>query len=390
MQSLDILVPTAFGLEALAAREVAGLGYEGAEVTNGQVAFRADWDGVARANIGLRTGERVLIRVGEFEARTFDELFDRTRELPWDDLLPEDALFPVEGKSQDSVLSSVPACQAIVKKAVVEALRRRYRRERFEETGPRYRIQVALKQDIATLTLDTTGIGLHKRGYRKLVSEAPLRETLAAALVMLSRWNPDRTLVDPMCGSGTILIEAGLIGRKIAPGLLREFDASAWPVIPAGTWRAAREEAESAIDRKVTLRGLFGSDVSSEVLGLARHHAKLAGLEQELNFERKSVGEFRTQKKYGYMITNPPYGERLGERAEVESLYREMGRVFARLDTWSCYVLVAHPAFERLFGRLSNKKRKLYNGRIRCDFYQFFGPKPPRPEPDATDPSGPT
>jgi putative N6-adenine-specific DNA methylase len=378
MAELDLIVPTAFGLEALAAREVADLGISGAKVKNGQVAFSAGWDGVAKANTWLRTGERVLIKVGEFEARTFDELFDQTTALPWADLLSEDALFPVEGKSHESVLSSVPACQSIAKKAVVEALRRKYKRERFEESGPRFRILVALNKDVATLTLDTTGTGLHKRGYRTLTAEAPLRETLAAALVLLSRWDADRTLVDPLCGSGTIPIEAALIGRRIAPGLRRDFDASNWSVVPAGTWTSVREEAEAAIDRNVELRGIFGSDIDSRVLEMARYHARQAGVEADVSFERKAVREFQTRKKYGCIITNPPYGERLGDRPEVDALYREMGAAFGKLDTWSFFVLTSHPDFERLFDRVATKKRKLYNGRIRCDLYQFFGPLPPR------------
>ncbi len=382
MTQLNLVVPTAFGLEALAAREVAALGFDDVKVANGQVAFSSDWTGVAKANTWLRTGERVLIKMAEFEAQTFDELFEQTLDIPWEDFMPEDAMFPVEGKSHLSQLSSVPACQAIVKKATVEAMRRRYRRVRFEETGPRFRILVALNQDVATITLDTTGIGLHKRGYRKLTAEAPLRETLAASLVLLSRWNPDRILVDPMCGSGTILIEAGLIARNMAPGLLREFDASNWPVIPRRTWAAVRGQAEAAIDRDIAPRGLFGSDSSGEVLNLARYHAKLAGLEKDLNFEKKAVHEFQTKKKYGYIITNPPYGERMGEKPEVDALYRQMGRTFGKLDTWSFFILTSHPGFERLFGRLSDKKRKLYNGRIRCDLYQYLGPRPPRQESD--------
>lgn len=378
MTQLDLVVTTAFGLEALAAREATDLGFEDVKVSNGQVAFKTDWSGVAKANIWLRTGERVLIRMGRFEARTFDELFEQTRDIPWEAFMPADALFPVEGKSHSSQLSSVPACQSIAKKAVVEAMRRAYPQQRFEETGPRFRILVALHQDVATLTLDTTGVGLHKRGYRKLTAEAPLRETLAAALILLARWDPDRILVDPLCGSGTIPIEAGLIARNIAPGLARDFDASNWPIIPPGTWEAVREQAEAAIDRDVVPRGIFGSDASGEVLNLARYHAKLAGLEKDLFFEKKDVQAFQTRKQYGYIITNPPYGERLGDLPEVDALYRQMGRAFSKLDTWSFYILTSHIGFERLFDRVASKKRKLYNGRIRCDYYQYFGPPPPR------------
>ena len=374
---MDIVITTAFGLEALAAQELRSLGYDSLRVENGKVTFSGDWTAIARANLWLRTAERVLIKLGEFPARTFDELFDQTKALPWDEFLPEDAMFPVEGKSHQSQLSSVPSCQAIVKKAIVEALRRRYPRERFEETGPRFRILVALHKDLATLTLDTTGIGLHKRGYRQLTAPAPLRETLAASLVILSRWHPDRILHDPFCGSGTILIEAGLIARNMAPGAMRDFDASRWPVMGTRVWGEAKQEAADLQRRDVEIRGLFGSDVSGEVLKMARYHAKLAGLEEAIFFEKKSVQELQTKKKYGYLITNPPYGERLGEKPEIDRLYQDFGRVCSKLESWSFYILTPHAGFEKLFGKTSNKKRKLYNGNIRCDFYQFFGPRPP-------------
>jgi len=364
------------GLEALVARELHALGYPDARAANGLVAFGGDWSAVARANLWLRTGERVLIRVGRFAARTFDELFDQTKALPWDELLPEDALFPVDGKSHDSTLTSVPACQAVAKKAVVEALKRRYKRDVFAETGPRFRILVALDKDVATLTLDTTGIGLHKRGYRTLTAEAPLRETLAAALVSLARWSPDRVLADPLCGSGTIPIEAALIARNRAPGLSREFDSSTWPVIPATVWQEARAEAEAAIDRDVSILGISGSDRDQAALDMARYHAQRAGVASDVTFERRAVQDFASRRKYGVVVTNPPYGERLGEEAEATALYREMSAAFGRLETWSFFVLTSHPDFERHFGRVATRKRKLYNGRIRCDLYQYFGPLP--------------
>lgn len=377
---LTLVATTAFGLESLAAHELRGLGYEDVKVENGKATFQGDWLAVARTNTWLRTAERVLLKLGEFPARTFDELFDQTKALPWETILPEDAMFPVEGKSIQSQLSSVPACQGIVKKAVVEAMRRRYKRDRFEETGPRYRILVALHKDTATLTLDTTGIGLHKRGYRKLTAPAPLRETMAASLILLSRWNPDRILVDPFCGSGTIPIEAGLIARNIAPGRLRDFDSTNWPTIPKATWQQAKQEAEDLVRRDAVIRGIQGSDLSAEVLGTARYHTKLAGLEGDIFYEKKAVQDFQTKKKYGFVIANPPYGERLGDKPEIDRLYADMGRVFAPLETWSFFVLTPHVGFERLFGRVAHKKRKLYNGNIRCDLYQYFGPRPPRTE----------
>lgn len=372
------------GLEALAAHEIRALGYPEARTENGRVTFQGDFLAVARANTWLRTAERVLLKLGEFPARTFDDLFDQTKALPWEEFLSEDAFIHVEGKSHQSQLSSVPAAQGVVKKAIIEAMKRRYKRERFEESGARFKVLVDLRKDVATLTLDTTGTGLHKRGYRKLTAPAPLRETLAASLVLLSRWHPDRILVDPLCGSGTIPIEAGLIARNIAPGLGRDFDASNWPVIPAAAWREAKEEAEDLRRPDAELRGIYGSDLSAEVLSTARYHAKLAGLEDVIRFEKKAVQDFSTKKKYGYVITNPPYGERLGDKPEVDQLYRDMGRVFAPLETWSFFILTPHPDFERLFDRVAHKKRKLYNGNIRCDLYQYFGPRPPKEE--AADP----
>lgn len=382
MQTFSIVVTTAFGLEALAAQELRDLGYESLKVENGKVTFEGDWNAVARANLWLRTGERVLIKLGEFEARTFDELFDQTKALPWEEFLPEDAMFPVEGKSHESQLSSVPACQGIVKKAIVQALQRCYRRERFEETGPRFRVLIALHKNLATLTIDTTGIGLHKRGYRQLTAPAPLRETLAASLIILSRWRPDRILLDPFCGSGTLLIEAGLMAKNIAPGAMRDFDAGKWPVMGQDVWDLAKQEAEALRRDDAELRGLFGSDLSGEALSMARYHAKLAGLEKDIFFEKKAVKDVQTKKKYGYLITNPPYGERLGEKPEVDRMYEDLGRVCAKLDGWSFYILTPHVGFERLFGKIASKKRKLYNGNIRCDYYQFFGPRPPRSNPE--------
>lgn len=378
--ALTLVATTAFGLESLAAHELRTLGYPDVQVENGRVTFQGDWKAVARTNTWLRTAERVLVKLGEFPARTFDDLFDQTKALPWDEILPEDAFVHVEGKSHLSQLSSVPACQGIVKKAVIEAMKRRYKRERFEETGPRFKVLVDVRKDIATLTIDTTGTGLHKRGYRKLTAQAPLRETLAASLILLSRWNPDRTLVDPLCGSGTIPIEAGLIARNIAPGLFRDFDASNWPVIPQAVWKETREEAQDLMRREAFIRGIYGSDQSAEVLVTARYHAKLAGLEDVIHFEKKAVQDFSSRKKYGYIITNPPYGERLGDKPEVDKLYADMGRVFKPLETWSFFIITPHPDFERLFDRVAHKKRKLYNGNIRCDLYQYFGPRPPRDE----------
>lgn len=381
MAKMHLIATSAFGIEAVVGRELKKLGYEDQLVENGKVTFSGDENAICRSNLWLRTADRVLVKVGEFRALSFEELFEQTKALPWEDWIPENAEFPVEGKSVDSKLASVPDCQAIVKKAVVEKLKQKYKRDWFEETGPRYRIEVALLKDMATLTIDTSGAGLHKRGYRKLVSGAPLKETLASAMILVSRWNADRVLIDPFCGSGTIPIEAALIGRNIAPGLNREFAADAWPNIPKHLWQNARKEARELIRQDRELR-IQGSDIDEEVMSLARYHAREAGVEEDIHLQRMPMADIKSRYKYGFIICNPPYGERLSEMKEVEKLYRQMGTVFKDFDTWSCYVLAAHPEFEKFFGRKADKKRKLYNGRILCNYYQFFGPPPPKRPPD--------
>ncbi len=375
MKQIDLIATTAFGLESIVANELKKLGYENLKVENGRVDFTADLNAMARCNLWLRSADRLLLKVGEFEAQSFEELFEQTKALAWTDWLPENAEFPVEGKSIQSQLFSVPDCQAIVKKAIVEKMKERYPRNWFEETGPRYRIQVALLKDKVTLTIDTSGAGLHKRGYRKLSSEAPLKETLAAALVTISRWRADRALIDPFCGSGTIPIEAAMIGRNIAPGLERDFAAENWPQISSNIWNDAREEARDSILHRQPL-GIMGFDIDSSVLDLARYHAKQLGLEKNISFQQGDVRQLRSKYNYGYLIGNPPYGERLSELPEVEKLYRDMGNTFKALNTWSFYIISSHPRFEHFFNRKADKKRKLYNGRIQCNYFQFFGPKP--------------
>lgn len=378
MKSVDLIATATFGLEAVVAQEVKALGYKDLVTENARVTYRADLEAICRSNLWLRSADRVLVRMGEFPARSFEELFEKTKAIPWSDWLPENANFPVEGKSIRSQLFSVPDCQAIVKKAVVESLKKRYRREWFEETGPRYTIEVALLKDVATLTLDTSGAGLHKRGYRRLSSAAPLKETLAAALVYLSRWQSSQTLADPLCGSGTIPIEAALIGLNAAPGLHREFAAEHWPVIPASLWSRAREEARDCLRKELSL-SIRGTDIDAEVLSLARYHAKLAGVEGRIHWQQAPVADFRTRQKYGCIICNPPYGQRMEDNRAVERLYREMGNVFKSLDTWSFFILTAHDGFEKHFGRRASRNRKLYNGRIQCYYYQYPGPRPPGP-----------
>lgn len=376
MSSFELIATAVFGLEALVARELAALGYQHQKVENGRVVFQGDARAICRANLWLSTAERVLVKMGQFKAVTFSELFEKTKALPWPDWLPKTANFPVQGKSIRSKLHSVPDCQAIVKKAIVEKMKEKYRVGWFEETGPRYTIEVGLLNDLATLTIDTSGSGLHKRGYRKLSAKAPLKETLAAAMIDLSRWRPAQPFLDPFCGSGTIPIEAALKGLNIAPGLRREFAAEKWSnIIPSHLWAQARSEASDLIKGERAL-DIAGYDQDEEAVSLARYHAKQAGLEGKIHFQRRPLSELQTKKKYGCLICNPPYGERLEDREAVERLYAEMGRVFKKLDTWSFYVLTNNSRFEHLFGRRSDKNRKLYNGRIQCYYYQFFGPRP--------------
>ena len=379
MGNYELIASATFGLESIVAREIKKLGYEDMKVENARVTFRGDESAICRSNLWLRSADRVFIKMGEFTALSFEELFERTKALPWGEFLPENASFPVEGKSVKSGLFSVPDCQAIVKKAIVEKMKQKYGKEWFDEDGPVFPIEVGLLKDVATLTIDTSGAGLHKRGYRQAASDAPLKETLAAAMVSLSFWHPDRILMDPLCGSGTIPIEAAMIGRNMAPGRKREFAAEQWPFLPEILWTRAREEAEAAIDRTREFR-ILASDIDGRVLKIARRNAELAGVEDFIAFQTLPVAEVRSRKKYGCIITNPPYGERLGDRKEAEELYREMGKVFRELDTWSFYVLTSHEGFERLFGRRADRKRKLYNGRIKVDYYQFHGPRPPRQE----------
>ncbi|MFT9846118.1 THUMP domain-containing class I SAM-dependent RNA methyltransferase [Aneurinibacillus sp. REN35] len=379
MSKVDIIATSTFGLEAVVAREVKQLGYTNAQVENGKVTFSADKLAICRANLWLRTAERIRLKIGEFKATTFDELFEKTKALPWAEWIPEDAQFPVEGKSVKSQLFSVPDCQAIVKKAVVESLKKSYRKTWFEETGAMFKIEVALHKDMATLTIDTSGVGLHKRGYRRLISGAPLKETMAAAMIQLSFWNPDRPLHDPFCGSGTIPIEAALIGRNIAPGMNREFVSEAWPSIPKKLWQEARRETHDLAQYDRPLE-ITGTDLDSEIIIVANENAEEAMMEDAVRFKRLPVGSYTTDAKYGCIICNPPYGERLGEKQEVEQIYKTMGRTFSKLDTWSYYILTSYPEFEKFFGKEADRNRKLYNGNIKTYYYQYYGPRPPRGE----------
>lgn len=379
MEKIELIATAPMGLEAIVAREIRDLGYDDVTVENGRVIFRAGIEAIPRANLWLRTADRVLVKMGEFEATTFEELFQGTKALPWTDWLPSDAEFPVTGKSVKSQLSSVPACQSIVKKAIVEKMKEKYKTTWFPENGDKYKIEVSLLKDRATLTLDTSGAGLHKRGYRELTAKAPLKETLAAALVLLTRWLPHRPLLDPVCGSGTIPIEAAMIGRNIAPGLKRTFDSQSWQRIPQKYWDHAREEAKDLMRRDQPLE-IYASDIDPEVISLARYHIRKAGVSDGIKLEVKSLHKVSVASEYGVLIANPPYGERIGENKEVEKLYQQLGELFQKMDTWSFFVITSHPYFERLFGKRADKNRKLYNGRIETHYYQYFGPLPPKPK----------
>lgn len=376
---LQLIATSPMGLEAVVARELKELGYEDTAVENGRVNFTGDLIDICRCNLWLRTSDRVLIKMGEFSAVTFDELFEGTKALPWQDWIPAHGEFPVEGRSHKSQLSSVPACQGIVKKAIVEKLKESYHTEWFEENGPRYVIEINLLNDKALLTLDTTGPALHKRGYRKLATEAPLKETMAAAMILLSRWNqnPSRPFYDPCCGSGTLPIEAAMIGWNIAPGLRRTFNSEAWPVLPESLWQQAREEAFDAVKDDIPLN-IAGSDIDPNAIEVATAAAKSAGLGKEITFQSMPAVKIQPQGDYGCLITNPPYGERIGEEKEVRKLISQLGRVAAELPTWSFFALTPTKQFEHDFQRKADKRRKLFNGRIECQYLQFLGPLPPR------------
>lgn len=375
MSNLEIVATATFGLEAIVADELKNLGYHNIRVDNGKVSFIADELAICRCNLWLRCADRIRVKVGEFRAVTFDELFEKTKALPWPELLPRNANFPVDGKSVQSRLFSISDCQAITKKAVVESLKNKYKCDWFSEDGPLYRIEVSILKDIATLTIDTSGSGLHKRGYRLAGSEAPLKETLAAAMVILARWKPDITLVDPFCGSGTIPIEAALIGQNIAPGMNRTYAAEKWPTIPRELWREARRESHELADYDKKL-DLSGTDIDNTMIQAARKNAAEAGVEELIHFQARPLSELSSQKKFGKIICNPPYGERLGDIEEVDKLYRDMGKIFRYLDTWSYYILTASENFELLFGSKATKRRKLYHGNIKVHLYQYYGPGP--------------
>jgi len=366
----QLIATTTFGIEAVTARELKALGYEDLKLENGKVEFEGDEMDIAIANTWLRTAERVLIKVAEFKATTFEELFQQTNAINWGEFIPENGEMHVTGKSIKSTLFSVPDCQSIVKKAIVKSMQRTYDTEYFAEDGPKYKIEVALLKDVVTLSIDTSGAGLHKRGYRTDTGLAPLKETLAASMVLLARWNFERVLVDPFCGSGTILIEAALIGNNMAPGLNRHFVCEDWPTMGADIFEQVRESAKLAVkDRNLRL---IGYDIDGYVLRKARQNAENAGVDHFIEFHELDFHDFSSKQKYAYLITNPPYGERIGEEEEVYKLNKKLGAMKKKLDTWDFNVLTSFSKFEKAFGREADKNRKLYNGRILTRFYQYF------------------
>ncbi len=381
--SIPVILNTAFGLEAVVAREVQALGYGPTTVSDGKIELAAELSAIPRLNLFLRAADRVRIRIARFMAFDFGELFDQTFETPWEEWIgPRDA-FPVTGKSIKSQLHSIPDCQRIVKKAIVERLRKAHGVETLPEEGASFSVEVAVHKDEVTLSLDTSGSGLNKRGYRKGIGPAPLRESLAAGMVLLSYWNRDRPFHDPFCGSGTIAIEAAMIGRNIAPGLNREFAAERWKRIPTDAWKQAREEARSLILPSGFERPFIASDIDRRALGLVRQHADLAGVGKDIHIQQLDATELKTSRKYGCIITNPPYGERMGDDGEdgdsrdIEGLYRKFGQAIDDWDTWSTYVLTTHPGLERLWNRPATRRRKLFNAQLTCTYYQFVGPRPP-------------
>ena len=379
MKKMELIAPCHFGLEAVLKREILDLGYEISEVEDGRVTFYGDADAICRANIFLRTAERILLKVGSFRAVTFEELFDKTKELPWEDYIPQNGKFWVaKAASVKSKLFSTSDIQSIMKKAMVRRMQERYCVEWFPENGASYPVRVFLMKDIVTVGIDTTGISLHKRGYREVSGKAPITETLAAALIMLTPWRKDRILVDPFCGSGTFPIEAAMMAANIAPGMNRSFLSEKWDnLITKKNWYDVIDEANDMICDDVEV-DIQGYDVDSSVIKIARRNAREAGVEHLIHFQERDVMDLNHPKKYGFIITNPPYGERLEDKKDLPDLYRAFGESFKRLDSWSAYMITSYDDAERYFGRKADKNRKIYNGMLKTYYYQFLGPKPPK------------
>lgn len=387
MKEYKLVATAASGIEALVGKELKDLGLE-CQVENGKAIFNGDIETIAMTNLWLRTADRVKIIVAEFEATTFEELFEKTKAIAWEDILPMDAEFPVAGKSIKSTLFSVSDCQSITKKAIVNRLSEYYSRYgRLPETGVKFPIEVALLKDKVTITLDTTGPSLFKRGYRLEKGGAPLKENMAAAIIQLTNWRKDRPFYDPVCGSGTFCIEAALMGRNMAPGLNREFMFESWPWVDKAAVEKVREEAKGKIDHDVKL-DITGTDIDPKMIAIAKRNAEEVGLGDDITFKQMNLSDFTTDKEYGVIVANPPYGERLGEEETVQALYKLMGKTYRSMPTWSKYFLTSDLSFEKHYGPRSTKKRKLYNGALRTDLFQYWGTRPsrkPREERESND-----
>ena len=379
MKMIELVAPCHFGMEAVLKREILDLGYEISQVEDGRVTFLGDLEAVAYANVFLRTTERILIKVGKIHAETFDELFEGTKALPWEDFIPEDGKFWVaKANSIKSKLFSPSDIQSIMKKAMVERLKTVYHRERFEETGAEYPIRVSILKDEVLIGLDTSGVSLHKRGYRQMTAPAPITETLASALILFTPWKKDRILVDPFCGSGTFPIEAAMLAANMAPGMKRHFLAEKWEnLISIRHFQDAKEEAADLVDLSVET-DIQGYDIDGEIIKAARANAKMAGVDHLIHFQERDVKDLSHPKKYGFIITNPPYGERLEDKKDLPALYKAFGESFKNLDSWSAYMITSYEDAERYFGRKADRNRKIYNGMLKTYFYQFLGPKPPK------------
>ena len=379
MVTYELIAPCHFGLESVLKKEIYDLGYEIVSVEDGKVTFEGDSEAVVRANINLRTTERILIKIGQFKAETFTELFDKTKGLPWAEFIPVDGKFWVtKANSINSKLFSGSDIQSIVKKAIVERLKGCYNVSWFKEDGASYPLRVIIHKDVVTIGLDTTGDSLHKRGYRPVAGKAPISECLAAALIKLTPWNKDRILVDPFCGSGTFPIEAAMMAANIAPGLNRSFTAESWEnIIPKKEWYDAVTEANDNIERNI-VTDIQGYDLDSHVIEIARSNAVNAGVDKMIHFQQRGVDRLSHAKKYGFIITNPPYGERLEDKESLPGIYETFGKRFAELDSWSAYMITSYEDAEKYFGRKADKNRKIYNGMIKTYFYSFLGPKPPK------------
>ena len=379
METIQLVAPCHFGMEAVLKREIYGLGYDITKVEDGRVTFEGDLETICRSNIFLRTAERVMVQIGRFRATTFDELYENMKALPWEDWIPQDGKFWVKkASSVKSKLFSASDIQSICKKAMVDRLKMTYHTDWFKEDGASFPVRIFLLKDEVTVALDTTGDPLHKRGYRTWTSKAPISETLAAALIMLTPWRADRILVDPFCGSGTFLIEAAMMAANIAPGMNRSFTAEAWThLIPKQMWYDVVEEAEEMVDTDISC-DLQGYDIDPDMIRIARANAKQAGVDHLIHFQQRDVADLKHSKKYGFIITNPPYGERLEDKKDLPALYTTIGQVYRDLDAWSMYLITSYEEAERYIGRKADKNRKLYNGMIRTYFYQFMGPKPPK------------